>query len=234
MNLSPLAGLLSPLGFSRAPAVADFSPADVAGLQLWLEADAITGLADGDPVATWADASGHGNDATQPTAPSQPAYRTAVLNGRPVLRFAGGQTLYSSAMRVQPYTVFVVVRETTNSVNQYIIDGLTINSGVMSFPGSSDPGKVYLYAGVLLSAPAVTTSWNLLTGTFAGVSSTIAVNGSVTSGNAGTGTADGVLIGGSAGALLVGDIAAVLLYDSALADANRMVVESYLMTKYGL
>src|SRR5690606_14284499 len=42
-----------------------FSPADIAGLKLWLDATAITGLSDSDPVTTWVDQSGEGNDATQ-------------------------------------------------------------------------------------------------------------------------------------------------------------------------
>jgi hypothetical protein len=33
-------------------------PGAIPGLTLWLRADGLTGLADGDPVATWPDASG--------------------------------------------------------------------------------------------------------------------------------------------------------------------------------
>ena len=42
------------------------------GLALWLKADAITGLADGDPVASWADSSGNSHTATQATSGSRP------------------------------------------------------------------------------------------------------------------------------------------------------------------
>ena len=37
-------------------------------LAAWFKADAITGVANGSPLATWPDVSGNGNDATQSTA----------------------------------------------------------------------------------------------------------------------------------------------------------------------
>ena len=55
----------------------------LAGLVLWLSASAIGGLADGDPVVTWPDSSGQGNDVTQATASKRPLYKTAIQNGRP-------------------------------------------------------------------------------------------------------------------------------------------------------
>src|SRR6266567_7725874 len=62
-------------------------PQQVAGLRLWLAADKITGLSGGAAVATWPDASGRSNDATQGTAAAQPTYQTNVINGLPVVRF---------------------------------------------------------------------------------------------------------------------------------------------------
>lgn len=53
---------------------AAFSPLDIPGLQLWLDASQIVGLNDGDPVATWSDLSGVGNDLTQSTASKRPTY----------------------------------------------------------------------------------------------------------------------------------------------------------------
>lgn len=56
---------------------------------LWLKADAITGLADSDPVATWPDSSGNGYNATQGTAGDRPLYKTGIINGRPAVLFDG-------------------------------------------------------------------------------------------------------------------------------------------------
>jgi hypothetical protein len=64
-------------------------PLQVAGLRLWLAADLISGLSGGAAVATWPDASGRSNDATQGTGANQPTYQTAVINGLPVVRFDG-------------------------------------------------------------------------------------------------------------------------------------------------
>src|SRR3990167_3932393 len=64
-------------------------PDSISGLQLWLKADAITGLNDGDSVTTWTDSSGNSNDATQSTAANKPIYKTSIINSKPVLRFDG-------------------------------------------------------------------------------------------------------------------------------------------------
>lgn len=66
-----------------------FRPTKIAGLQLWLKADAITGVAAGGTVATWPDSSGNGNDATQATEANKPTWQTNVVNGHPVVRLDG-------------------------------------------------------------------------------------------------------------------------------------------------
>jgi hypothetical protein len=65
------------------------TPKQVSGLHLWFDASAITGLNDTDPVATWPDLAGFGNDATQGTFGSRPLYRTNILNGLPAIRYDG-------------------------------------------------------------------------------------------------------------------------------------------------
>lgn len=59
-----------------------------AGRVLWLAADRITGLADGDPVGTWADLSGGAHDATQ-VGSARPLYKTGILNGLPGVLYDG-------------------------------------------------------------------------------------------------------------------------------------------------
>ncbi len=58
-----------------------------ATLSGWYKADAITGLSDGDAVASWVDSSGQGNTLTQSTASAKPSYQTNELNSLPVVRF---------------------------------------------------------------------------------------------------------------------------------------------------
>ena len=55
---------------------------------VWLNAGSITGIANGDPLQSWADSSGNGRNATQGTLNRRPLYfATAGANSTPVLRF---------------------------------------------------------------------------------------------------------------------------------------------------
>lgn len=72
----------------------EFSPADVTGLAAWYDATQITGLADGDTVATWADLSGNG---ITMTGYGTPAYRTSGMNGKPAVEFYSGHSEFFSA-----------------------------------------------------------------------------------------------------------------------------------------
>lgn len=58
------------------------------GLQLLLDARTITGLADADKVASWADQSGQANNAGQSTDADRPTFRTNVFGTNPAVRFA--------------------------------------------------------------------------------------------------------------------------------------------------
>jgi hypothetical protein len=75
-----------------------FSPSNIAGLQLWL--DATTGLfdatsggspvtTDGDTVARWEDQSGSGYHVTQATLASRPVLKTGIRNSKNAIRFDG-------------------------------------------------------------------------------------------------------------------------------------------------
>lgn len=81
-----------------------------ARLLRWYKADAITGLVDGDPVASWADSSAAADPLLQGTAAKRPLYRTALVNGLPAVRGDGVddfmQTL--NLLLAGPATLFVV------------------------------------------------------------------------------------------------------------------------------
>jgi len=84
---------------------------------LWLDAAALTGLADGETVSTWPDRSGHGNDAVSSGAPT---FQSGELNGLPVVRFDGIDDLvtvpHSDSLNVAGHTFFFVVK-CLNAVN---------------------------------------------------------------------------------------------------------------------
>ena len=104
----------SRIGFPAGGASVPFSPADVSGLVVWLAADEIVGLNDGDPVATWSDLSGSGNDATEAT--NQPTYQTNEINGLPVVRFDGTNDKLAitdnATIDITTCTIFVVAKVT--------------------------------------------------------------------------------------------------------------------------
>ena len=58
------------------------------GLGMWLDADQLTGLDDGDPVPSWTDMNGS-HHCTQSNATYQPTYQTNEANGHPIVRFDG-------------------------------------------------------------------------------------------------------------------------------------------------
>lgn len=72
------------------PLATGFSPKQIAGLGLWLDAaDSSTVSLDGSGnVEAWADKSGNGRNATQTTAANRPDY-AGTLNGKNVVGFAG-------------------------------------------------------------------------------------------------------------------------------------------------
>jgi hypothetical protein len=88
-------GILNRRGFFGG-AVKAFSPSDISGLQLWL--DATTGLfdatsggsavtTDGSAVARWEDQSGNGRHFKQSTNNNRPVLKTSVQNSKNIIRF---------------------------------------------------------------------------------------------------------------------------------------------------
>jgi hypothetical protein len=233
-----------------------FSPDDLAGLELWLAADAIVGLADADPVTTWEDESGNGRDATQSTEAQKPTYRANVLNSKPIIRFDGGDVLeitpfFTGFVAGTIFTVVKIVVEPTVGV----LDAHPINAFGSDLEHSFYPisGDVFVYdtfgttsrkvlgdpapslaAWRIYNAISAANDWRAyLDGTllFSTVTNTVGWN-------------DGVVIPALIGAsrrsaadgarFLDGDIAEIIMYSRALSDAERQQVEDYLMTKYGL
>jgi hypothetical protein len=73
---------------------AHFNPAN-AGAVVALDARFLTGLADGDGVATWAGRPGTSVSPTSVGGAQRPVYKTSVVNGQPAVRFDGVQNCMS-------------------------------------------------------------------------------------------------------------------------------------------
>jgi hypothetical protein len=220
------------------------------GLQLWLKADAGVTAGAGGAVTSWADQSGHANNAAQSDPTLAPSLVSNSVNSQPVVRFDGttrylefagtGLTLLndvSSFFVVKPddfATFRGVWGQTTGgkpAPNDYY---LTSGSGVPVFnrgDGSAVsgvngaravPAGNYAVLGFDAVGTNVNHYWNgALNGT-----------GTIT-----TATADGgtpVRLGSRDDTVtqMKGDIAEVLIYNRGLSDGERSTIASYLAAKY--
>jgi len=216
-----------------------FTPTDIAGLKVWLKADALV-LSDGDPVTTWADSSGSGNDATEATFP--PSYQTNELNSKPIVRFDSGTltrltTAAFSAELTQPTTHFIVVKSLADN-NHFITDGIsgTKRNTFYKKTGSFN-NSIFAGTAEINNSNWGTASYFYASIYFDGASSELFKNGvSDASGNPGTNGLTGLTIGADFAVTIFGslDCAEILIYDTRLSLANRQLVEGYLATKYGL
>jgi len=101
---------------------------------IWFEADAISGLTNGEAVATWPDSSGNGNDLVSIT--NAPTYKTGVVNGKPVLDFAGGGIQMGapsdSSMNHTSFTAFAVLKYGNLAVTESMFfRGNDPNTGIL-------------------------------------------------------------------------------------------------------
>ena len=242
-----VAGLMLGLGVSTSEAYVMPST----GMKVWLKADAITNLVDGNSVSNWPDSSGNGYGAAN-TATLCPTFRTGVLNGKPVVRFDGDNdylinSVYSHGANDE--TLFVVVK--TNGVNTAGYQTIFMGSPSSYTVAGSGFYQLYVDFGSILQGnfPAVATlkinsgikpngfQVMVLRKDNAGAgSSELYVDGYPR--NSGTGTlaltSTKYIVGGWAGNDMNGDIAEVALYNTPLSTTDRQLAEGLLVWKYGL
>lgn len=215
----------------KAPSSA-FSPSDIAGLQLWLKADAITGLVNGDPVGQWNDESGAARHLTQATAAQRPTYQTNVVSGKPVVSFDGvDDSLRGSAAVIFKHAFAVVnVGEATFGDYDGVLTGINNTDDNIVLVGEAITARFHnasittVYhrdgtaeAETAMSAPMQ--AWGICSISFA--------TGWDVTPQLGT---DRI----NSARFLLGKIAEVICYNNVLSDADRRRVESHLGTKYGI
>ena len=130
--------------------VIPFAPDDLSGLQLWLRADQISGLSDGDLIQTWDDESGNGRDATQATEAARPSYQTNEINGLPVVRFDGSDdklvVSHNAALQLGTgFTLFAVVLSSDTNVSASLIGKYNTSNWVLQLnsDAATTAGLVY-------------------------------------------------------------------------------------------
>jgi hypothetical protein len=218
-------------------------------LQFWLKADNGVNLGSGSNVASWTDMSGNNNNASQNTSGDQPTLVTNAVNGLPAISFNGTSQflqLPSGFSNFPGLTMFIVTNPTSDVTgNRWLsfCSGSTTNEfGMYEYAPSTN--QFFSNNGTSGSGVGLTITQNvyqLLEGVQAGSNSgTVYLNG----GSATTATMYNVVnvsrstncIGafGGGGSYFKGDIAEILVYNTALTAGQRKSVESYIYTRYGL
>lgn len=222
---------------------------------IWLDASSIVGV-DNDPVASWADVSGNANDFSQSSASRQPKYFSSIINGKPVVRFDGTDTISVGAiaeLNQQEFTWFLAAKSNDPSVGT--AQGL-LRIGYQSktdFMGTQ-------YRRLSVTKTGVN-SW----GTGAGISNknyepysnaqhqlpfVLGANISYNSGSinshfngdaVGTGSSSGNTVAnhmsvtlGYRNAFFNGDIAEVIIFNEMLNSAQYRIINNYLAAKYNI
>jgi hypothetical protein len=248
-----LGALQGPAGPLRGlPAQPPTTPDTIAGLQLWIDSTAITGLSDTNPVSSWLDLSGNGNHAAQSTPDFQPVYRTGILGGLPVVRFDGSndRLITPQFQHGASFTIFAVARQTSGTAARSIVD--SDYSGRRQFQfRTNNATSLQLITFTSTVTPVVTDSqpvtagnWNVLGGVARTSEAQAYVNGATDGATARSGTpaafVSQVMIGAGYGGattpaqFLAGDIAEVCVYGRDLDAAERVALEGYLASHWSL
>ena len=99
----------------------------VAGLQLWLKADAGVDTLNG-TVSRWHDQSGNGNDALQPDTARQPFLLGNAVNGKPALRFDGvnDRLGFTGTTRMSQFSIFIVQKIDSGAADAHYYYPITL------------------------------------------------------------------------------------------------------------
>jgi len=202
----------------------------------------------GSDPATWSDISGNNNHVTQADAAKQPAIIAGGLNGRQIRRFDGGDFLQHSLSSFldspSQITVFAVAYGSVGSIGALVSKSGSTSAanGWRFYLNSSPDGQVLFRSnwGVLLGASGSNSDWRVMVGSYVSGEQRVVINGSVVgSGTSTTPAATntnklsiGVMTSGANG--LVGDIAEIIVFPTALSTSDRQSVERYLSAKWNI
>jgi hypothetical protein len=229
---------------------APFSPADIAGLMLWVKADGTLWqddmrttpvTSDSDPVGAWDDESGLGSHLLQATGTKRPLYKTGVQNSLPAVRFDLADDFLRTTANpgAQPIHIFAACKG-QNTANTAMWDG---DSGSRCMLGrdAGQAGQIQLYNGSAWAGGSHTAgTFSLYEALSNGSSSSIYVNASAvaTGLNPGTsGLTSGFTLGGiyaGGGGSLV-DCGELLIYQGAdVSGADLTNLRDYLNDRWAM
>jgi Concanavalin A-like lectin/glucanases superfamily len=220
-----------------------FSPANITGLRVWLDASQLTG-ADGAAVSPWPNLAAGGPPGTMAMSPP-PKISTTKVKGQRVVRFTsneGGMRMTSLGVR-QDYTIVYIGRVMASGViGRVVTTDYPGDDGSNNWLVGFHPvGYDWFYDNTNVSA-AVTWDangylWKLYSVDSTPTQQRILVNGVVYGDRTGgaTGIAGRLNISGyqlTSTETCDCEVAELLLYDRKLSDADRKSVEDYLRAKW--
>lgn len=245
--------MLGPGGLMSGGGASFVDPTSLPNLARWYAADKITGLSDAAYVASWLDSSANAKAATQAGADAlKPTYRTNVLNGKPVVRPDGGDYLSHDVIAADPtvLTVFAVVEAShdqgviwahRSQLKPYIQLSFGTNLDTLFWVLGGDGS-----AAALMSVPVTPSEWMVISAKFDKTNKSHGLwkNGAspqldATDFGIEAMTATREWIGAVDANLgvqqyLTTDLAELIIYSDAKSDADRLLVERYLGTKYAI
>lgn len=226
-------------------------------LRYWFRADAITGLNSGDPVSLWEDSSTNGFDASQATASFQPIWISsdARAGGMPVVRFDGtdDRMFAPGTFSTTSLTIFAVVNyddyfpgerfalnlRPTTPLDNAFLRARDINSQPRFSAGfGSDQVNPVVPEANGTNRFIVHTLVNA-----GGIEQVSYFTNAVLIGTTNhplSATYTNLLLGAEfhatlgAANFLDGDIAEIIIFDSALNNVERQTVHEYLFAKYAI
>lgn len=233
-----------------------FSPTQLGGLNLWLDASQLTGLTNGQALTTWVDKSAN---AYTGTAVAGPTYQTNVLNSKPIVRFNGTSQYvdFGNVVNIgtnSGLTIFSIIKFNT-ATNAGIVNKTLFGPGTGRWAQWRDSGNIGTFVALDNLAPPeakyldssttpmlLETAWDRQTISIfknatqqgASVASVSAANLTNTYKLLVAAYNDGTGLAPQAGYYYNGDVAEVLVYLVPLTPFDRQKVEGYLAWKWGL
>ena len=226
------------------PVPVRWTPLDVAGLALWLKADAIAGLANGATIATLPDVSGNGNDATQSIAAKKPTFQLNQINTHPVVRSDGDDdflSLTGLSVGGGNKTFFTIIKPDTTDFGETLFDTLT--GRLVIAPSHVTAGQVgYFDGGWKLTGVVIVAEWQYLVWdlVLGGTNSIVYKNGAAlgsamtySSSSIGDGCA---LLSDYAGLtrFFNGDLLEFGIFDGSLSSPDLALLHAYLSARSGI
>lgn len=230
-----------------ADVLGGWTPSEISGLYLWLDAEqglyqdvggATPAINDSDLIALWQDQSGNNRHVSQETEDKRPLLKLDIKNGLPVVRFDGSDDFLQATVAADASkTLFIVTRSLSGSGSNRACIGY---DDIASFYWNPGDGAGWLWWEPVINCGGTITAWNVLAFKLTSAASfTTYLNGvQVDTDNPAdeitTSTTLTLAARTSTTAFGDVDIAEVIIYDSALSDSDRALVDSYLSTKWAI